>query len=90
MTKPCDACRKARVQCRSVRSGSAKCFRCTIHKHDCVVKNRSHVNTLEAVFVPETRKFGTFYFASFSNLCLQPSLLRFGVFSRIWFKKATK
>ncbi|PBK91191.1 hypothetical protein ARMGADRAFT_1081970 [Armillaria gallica] len=54
MTEPCDACRKARVQCRSVRSGSAKCFRCTIHKHDCVVNNCSHVNTLEAVFMPET------------------------------------
>ncbi|PBK87596.1 hypothetical protein ARMGADRAFT_1085621 [Armillaria gallica] len=54
MSVPCDTCSKAHAQCRSVQSGSAKCFRCTIHKHDCVVQNRSYVNTLEPVFVPET------------------------------------
>ncbi|PBK94565.1 hypothetical protein ARMGADRAFT_1078414 [Armillaria gallica] len=60
MSVPCDACSKARVQCCSIRSGSAKCFRYTIHKHDCVVQNQSYVNTLEPVFVPETHKFRTF------------------------------
>ncbi|PBK81627.1 hypothetical protein ARMGADRAFT_1091123 [Armillaria gallica] len=45
---------KAHAQCHSIRSGSAKYFRCTIHKHDCVVQNRSYVNTLEPVFMPET------------------------------------
>ncbi|KAK0214723.1 hypothetical protein EDD85DRAFT_798822 [Armillaria nabsnona] len=54
MSVPCNACSKAHAQCCSVRSGSAKCFRCTIHKHDCVVKNQPYVNTLEPVFVPET------------------------------------
>ncbi|PBK58303.1 hypothetical protein ARMSODRAFT_983958 [Armillaria solidipes] len=54
MSVACDSCSKANAQCRSVRSGSSKCFRCAIHKHDCVVKNRPYVNTLEPVFVPET------------------------------------
>ncbi|KAK0224921.1 hypothetical protein EDD85DRAFT_959205 [Armillaria nabsnona] len=54
MSVPCDACSKAHAQCRSVRSGSVKCFRCTIHKHDCVVKTQPYVNTLEPVFIPET------------------------------------
>ncbi|PBK89736.1 hypothetical protein ARMGADRAFT_1032841 [Armillaria gallica] len=57
MSVPCNACSKAHAQCHSVRSGSAKCFWCTIHKHDCIVKNQPYVNTLEPVFVPETSLF---------------------------------
>ncbi|KAK0440205.1 uncharacterized protein EV420DRAFT_1650605 [Desarmillaria tabescens] len=53
MSTPCDACKKAKAQCRSVRSASTKCARCAIHKHDCLVDGNREVNTLEWVFVPQ-------------------------------------
>ncbi|KAK0188738.1 hypothetical protein F5146DRAFT_1140280 [Armillaria mellea] len=52
MSIPCDACKRASMQCRSVLSGSAKCFHCTIHKHECLFNNEIAVSTLEPVFVP--------------------------------------
>ncbi|KAK0485620.1 hypothetical protein IW261DRAFT_1559026 [Armillaria novae-zelandiae] len=52
MVEPCDACSAAGVQCRTIRSGSGKCFRCAIHKHTCLFHGECTVNKARQVFVP--------------------------------------
>ncbi|KAK0468784.1 hypothetical protein IW261DRAFT_1573391 [Armillaria novae-zelandiae] len=52
MVEPCDACSAARAQCRTIRSGSGKCFRCAIHKHACLFHGERTVNKARQVFVP--------------------------------------
>ncbi|KAK0473326.1 hypothetical protein EDD18DRAFT_1368941, partial [Armillaria luteobubalina] len=55
MQEACDACHRAGVQCRTIRSKSAKCFRCSFMKHPCVVfREDNHTNTVEQVFDPST------------------------------------
>ncbi|KAK0196462.1 hypothetical protein F5146DRAFT_1129232 [Armillaria mellea] len=54
MSISCDSCKHASVQCRSVLTGSTKCFHCTIHKHECLFNNEIAASILEPVFVPKT------------------------------------
>ncbi|KAK0477658.1 hypothetical protein IW261DRAFT_1565995 [Armillaria novae-zelandiae] len=57
----CDACSTAGAQCRTIRSGSGKCFRCAIHKHTCLFNGERTVNKAHQVFVPHP--------ALIQNLC---------------------
>ncbi|KAK0468576.1 hypothetical protein IW261DRAFT_1573669 [Armillaria novae-zelandiae] len=52
MVEPCDACSAAGAQCRTIRSGSGKCFRCAIHKHACLFHGERTVNKARQVSVP--------------------------------------
>ncbi|KAK0484686.1 hypothetical protein IW261DRAFT_1560364 [Armillaria novae-zelandiae] len=52
MVEPCDACSATGVQCRTIHSGSGKCFRCAIHKHACLFHGECTVNKARQVFVP--------------------------------------
>ncbi|KAK0465722.1 hypothetical protein IW261DRAFT_1574873 [Armillaria novae-zelandiae] len=51
MVEPCDTCSAAGAQCRTIRSGSGKCFRCAIHKHACLFHGERSVNKARQVFV---------------------------------------
>ncbi|KAK0472634.1 hypothetical protein IW261DRAFT_1570723 [Armillaria novae-zelandiae] len=52
MVEPCDACSATGAQCRTIHSGSGKCFRCAIHKHACLFHGERTVNKACQVFVP--------------------------------------